>query len=73
MGIIKGEFSISKIINEYGQEDIELDIKILDHKLNSIIARYKYKGLPEFFKDFKNLVDDYLEISSNNDKNYRNE
>jgi len=59
MAIISGEFKIQKTITEKGEE-VVMDIKILDHKLNSIHARYDVHSIPNFFGELMSLINDYI-------------
>jgi len=59
MAIIKGEITISKAITENGEMPV-IDVYILDHKLNSIRARYTFDDFANFYGLLVGLLNDYI-------------
>jgi len=58
--IVKGEITISKQMKINGAYDVFIDLKILDHKLNSHIARYDIEHLPDMFGLLIDIITEYV-------------
>jgi len=71
MAIIRGEFTVSTVITEKG-ENIVFDVRILDHRNNSHIARYPLDMLPDFFGQLMELINDYINEEFKNEKRDKN-
>jgi hypothetical protein len=71
MAIIRGEFTISIAITEKG-EQVVFDMRILDHKNNSHIARYTIDMLGEFYGQLMELINDYINEEFKNEKRDNN-
>jgi hypothetical protein len=71
MAIIRGEFSVSTAITEKG-EQVVFDVRILDHRNNSHIARYSIDMLGDFYGQLMELINDYINEEFKNGKRDKN-